>query len=283
VNANRFEWCELAVNAYKSRSNSFSANLFDSMNEAAIRLYESTDNAVTGNTFWRNGRHGGGAGKRSHVHVKGGQSLGNRITGNAFIAGADDGVPDPDRPEYVLEIESAPGTSNVFRENGTLSGCVDKPIMDTFVNSGGGLFMDDVHIRGIGLPDTAADRLSNMLKHISNPAAAPVNVHIYENRRFTAYENFREGVIRLMGHGEVSITDNAGQSNKLLSIENITYGQKFSGRIGLSTAETAPTAGYWLKGSVVWNAEPSAGGKMGWVCVADGAPGTWKSFGGIAA
>jgi hypothetical protein len=283
LNANRFEWCDIAVNAYKSRSNSISANLFDSMNETAIRLYDSTDNAVTGNTFWRNGRHGAAAGKRSHIHLKGSASSDNRITGNAFIAGADDGTPSPDRPEYLLEIESAPNTYNTFHENASISSCVDKPVMDTYMNSGGAVFFDDLHIKGIGNPGTAADALANMLKHISNPAAGPVNVHLYEDRRFSAYENFRAGVIKLVGHGSVSITNSNGQSTKLLSIENITYGPAFAGRIGLSSANGAPTAGHWLKGSVVWNSSPSAGGKIGWVCVADGAPGTWKSFGGIAA
>lgn len=283
LNANRFEWCEIAVNAYKSRSNSISANLFDSMNEAAIRLYDSTDNALTGNTFWRNGRHGAAAGKRSHIHLKGSSASNNRITGNAFIAGADDGAPAPDRPEYLLEIDSAPNTFNTFHENGSLGSCVDKPVMDTYMNSGGAVFFDDLHIKGVGNPGTAADTLANMLKHISNPAAGPVNVHLYEDRRFTAYENFRAGVINLVGHGSVAVTNSAGQANKLLSIENITYGPAFSGRIGLSSADGAPTAGHWLKGSVVWNSSPGAGGTIGWVCVADGAPGAWKSFGDIAA
>ena len=283
VNANRFEWCDMAVNAYKSRSNTISANLFDSMLETAIRLYDSTDNGITGNTFWRNGRDGASAGKRSHVHVKGASASGNRIIGNAFIAGADDGTPTPDRPEYVLEIESAPDTFNAFRENATLSGCVTKPIMDTYMNSGGAAFFDDIHIKGIGSPDTAADTLSNMLKHISNPAAAPVNVHIYENRRWTAYENFREGTVKLIGHGTVSLADSSGKASKIMSLENVTYGPAFGNGIGLSSADSAPTAGYWTRGTVVWNSAPAAGGSVGWVCVTAGAPGTWKTFGSIAA
>jgi hypothetical protein len=183
----------------------------------------------------------------------------------------------------VLEIDSAPDTFNAFRENATLNGCVTKPIMDTYMNSGGAAFFDDIHIKGIGSPDTAADTLSNMLKHISNPAAAPVNVHIYENRRWTAYENFREGTVKLVGHGTVSLSDSSGQASKLLSLENVTYGPAFGNGVGLSSADTAPTAGYWTQGSVVWNSAPTAGGSMGWVCVTAGAPGTWKTFGSIAA
>jgi hypothetical protein len=283
LSANRFEWCDIAVNAYKSRSNTIASNLFDSMLEAAVKLYDASDNGITGNTFWRNGRDGASAGKRSHVLLKGASATGNRITGNAFIAGADDGVSTPDRPEYVVEIESAPDTFNTFRENGALNGCVTKPVMDAYMNSGGALFFDDIHIKSIGGPDTAADTLSNMCKHISNPAAAPVKVHIYENRRWTAYENFRSGIIRLVGHGAVSLTDDSGQANKLLSLENVTYGPAYGERIGLSSAASVPTAGYWNQGAVVWNSAPTAGGNVGWVCVTAGAPGTWKTFGSIAA
>ena len=36
-------------------------------------------------------------------------------------------------------------------------------------------------------------------------------------------------------------------------------------------------------GDIIYNANPAAGGSLGWVCVADGAPGTWKTFGTISA
>jgi hypothetical protein len=43
----------------------------------------------------------------------------------------------------------------------------------------------------------------------------------------------------------------------------------------------APTEGTWVRGNVVWNSAPAAGGYVGWVCVASGTPGTWKGFGAI--
>lgn len=43
-----------------------------------------------------------------------------------------------------------------------------------------------------------------------------------------------------------------------------------------------PSAGFWPRGQVVENRQPSAAGVMGWVCVTSGIPGTWKSFGAIA-
>lgn len=45
----------------------------------------------------------------------------------------------------------------------------------------------------------------------------------------------------------------------------------------------APTTGNWDAGSIVFNAGAAASGKVGWVCVAGGAPGTWKAFGPIDA
>lgn len=51
----------------------------------------------------------------------------------------------------------------------------------------------------------------------------------------------------------------------------------------LSFGSTAPSAGEWRTGSVRYNTVPVAEGKIGWVCVTGGAPGTWKAFGNIDA
>lgn len=54
------------------------------------------------------------------------------------------------------------------------------------------------------------------------------------------------------------------------------------GNTHYQTAGTvAPTTGTWDRGHIVWNESPSAGGKVGWVCVVGGSPGVWKSFGTI--
>lgn len=45
----------------------------------------------------------------------------------------------------------------------------------------------------------------------------------------------------------------------------------------------APTTGAWKVGDTVYNTAPAAGGTMGWVCTTAGTPGTWKTFGSIAA
>jgi hypothetical protein len=45
----------------------------------------------------------------------------------------------------------------------------------------------------------------------------------------------------------------------------------------------APASGTWAVGDRVFNSAPVAGGTEGWVCVTAGTPGTWKTFGTIAA
>ena len=45
----------------------------------------------------------------------------------------------------------------------------------------------------------------------------------------------------------------------------------------------APASGTWTLGSKVYNDTPTAGGVSGWVCTTAGTPGTWKTFGAIAA
>ena len=44
----------------------------------------------------------------------------------------------------------------------------------------------------------------------------------------------------------------------------------------------APTSGFCRVGDKVWNEAPTSGGTVGWVCTAQGSPGTWKTFGTIA-
>lgn len=44
----------------------------------------------------------------------------------------------------------------------------------------------------------------------------------------------------------------------------------------------APTTGTWVRGDVVWNSAPSAGGAPGFMCTASGTPGTWKAMANLA-
>ena len=44
-----------------------------------------------------------------------------------------------------------------------------------------------------------------------------------------------------------------------------------------------PTAGTWKAGDRIINPTPAAGGKIGWICITAGSPGTFKAFGAIDA
>jgi parallel beta-helix repeat protein len=52
------------------------------------------------------------------------------------------------------------------------------------------------------------------------------------------------------------------------------------GRVSYDAA--APTTGEHIIGDIVYANAPTAGGFIGWVCTATGAPGTWKTFGAIS-
>lgn len=43
------------------------------------------------------------------------------------------------------------------------------------------------------------------------------------------------------------------------------------------------TSRYWRKGEIIYDASPDAAGNVGWICTTAGKPGTWKTFGAIAA
>lgn len=67
-----------------------------------------------------------------------------------------------------------------------------------------------------------------------------------------------------------------------LSIQEIVHGTPdVNNRILRGAA--APTAGAYIVGDVVYDSAPAAAGTMGWVCTTAGSPGTWKTFGTIAA
>ena len=46
---------------------------------------------------------------------------------------------------------------------------------------------------------------------------------------------------------------------------------------GIDTPES------WRQGDIVYDITPSASGNIGWICTTAGSPGTWKTFGTIAA
>jgi hypothetical protein len=100
------------------------------------------------------------------------------------------------------------------------------------------------------------------------------------------YRNYMVGTPSIAGAGNAaSITDfhNTGLSfDSWPTIGQLAAsGGPYSARI-LSGPAAPITGSWWKVGDIVWNTAPTAGGNMGWVCTAAGAPGVWKTFGAIS-
>jgi len=48
---------------------------------------------------------------------------------------------------------------------------------------------------------------------------------------------------------------------------------------GRNFSTAVPSTGYWERGDIVLNTTPSVGGIVGWICTAQGTPGTWSPYG----
>ena len=78
-------------------------------------------------------------------------------------------------------------------------------------------------------------------------------------------------------------TNTSNNSVKGNSVVATTPYRRISFKYDIFYASAAPVAGDWAQGDIVYNSAPAAGGFIGWVCTASGAPGTWKTFGAITA
>jgi len=76
-------------------------------------------------------------------------------------------------------------------------------------------------------------------------------------------------------------------TTKKLALSGLLLPGNFSGGTGDTISEgtpgiiygnAAPTAGTWVKGDIVYNANPSVGQPIGWTCTVAGTPGTWVAW-----
>jgi hypothetical protein len=99
------------------------------------------------------------------------------------------------------------------------------------------------------------------------------------------YESPTSGLVKF---GVAKISDN---SNSVLSVSRVvltalgTRMDEFFKHptIPRWSSPAAPTTGTWSVGDIVYNSKPAPSSPIGWVCVAAGSPGTWKSFGELSA
>ena len=97
-----------------------------------------------------------------------------------------------------------------------------------------------------------------------------------------------------------SIFDRGSNTGKLINATNADFtvydnihksgnGNSYNSRYGYARmgsvqfAKQAPTAGDYTESDIVFNSNAAASGKVGWVCISGGNPGTWKAFGVIDA
>jgi hypothetical protein len=77
----------------------------------------------------------------------------------------------------------------------------------------------------------------------------------------------KEAIVNPSRFGSIEL----GQGGTNYGGNTVTYGS------------AAPTDGTWKQGDIVFNTGAAASGTVGWVCTSAGGPGTWKTFGTIAA
>jgi len=89
------------------------------------------------------------------------------------------------------------------------------------------------------------------------------------------------------GDVPMMVPDGINRTGRTFAIEfprGICIGDQLGNQDKLQiTGVSAPSAGTWVQGDIVWNRAPTAGGTVGWVCTTGGTPGTWKTFGTISA
>lgn len=89
---------------------------------------------------------------------------------------------------------------------------------------------------------------------------------------------------------QISTESNGSRANNIAAFrDNLQVGtgalqRQWHDQRTVMHGSSAPSAGdgEFRKGDVIWNVSPVAGGFAGWICVTDGTPGTWQTFGNIS-
>lgn len=115
----------------------------------------------------------------------------------------------------------------------------------------------------------------------------------YLSGRITNYRIARNSFRNCTNGISASATTTAGiaffEGNTFADIVTANYAGPLGYAIGMDAklfgsnvhvySATKPATRTWVKGDIAWNTAPGALGPMGWLCVADGTPGTWIALG----
>lgn len=191
--------------------------------------------------------------------------------------------------QNAIRAQSATVTGNVVTGGLVNIDVDDSVVTGNLILGNPGSADSGVKLRGVG---TFTDNLFGTLD-----ARHPSNVQVAANFRGTIANNtFHTNTSQPV----ITVVDGARGSIRSNYIDNVGAGLHLSRSGGgalQSTIDTdggtqrsivsqyassAPTAGTWAVGSLIYNNAPTAGGFIGWVCTAAGTPGTWKTFGAIS-
>jgi len=143
--------------------------------------------------------------------------------------------------------------SNIKIDNNIFIGCSDHVI-----NFNGNL--SDVIISN----NTSTDNITS--RYFSAFWGNVSNIFINNNIHSCSY-----GICNIRATGQINNFNNSVKEFDIIG--GIKYGYRTS----------PPTSGSWLRGDKIIHTSPYKGGVLGWICVADGTPGTWVEFGQVNA
>lgn len=101
-------------------------------------------------------------------------------------------------------------------------------------------------------------------------------ITIESNGNINLGQELRDSTV-VRAYGKLSV----GVKNPTEQFE-VSGNIKFANKL-MTTGPVAPTSGSYRIGDIVWNSDPKPTGFVGWICIATGSPGVWKSFGQITA
>lgn len=99
-------------------------------------------------------------------------------------------------------------------------------------------------------------------------------ISITESGNITLGHEYKDSTITRV-YGKMGV----GVKNPTEQFE-VAGNMKMGNRL-FANGDTAPVSGQYQKGDIVWNSNPKEDAHVGWICIAGGAPGTWRPFGKI--
>lgn len=208
------------------------------------------------------------------------------------------------KPEQSYMIDNTPVltvnelgrtvTKSNLRQVGTLSNLV---VAGNLNVSQFLIFDSGLNRLGVGTetPNATLSVASNTVEFIVQPGVAAADIGTHTNSglniktdstdriTITANGNITLGLkgnteTKINMYGRVGIGVTSVESDVSLSTSGAVKFQNKKFEVGSGI----PVAGAYSVGDIIWNSAPSAGATIGWVCVAAGNPGQWKSFGTIS-